>query len=133
MMGQPGDDPDLTLESLGTECGGQLRAQDLDRHRARILEVVGQEHGGHAAAAELALQRVAAGERGVQLIDEIGHDADSPSTGVKLRAPRSSKRKANFGPSMSRRLRHPLGAREHRARFLDQRPDLGVGGVDGRG
>ena len=40
----------------------ELRRQKLDRHRALEGDVVGEEDDAHAAAAELTLDRVAAGD-----------------------------------------------------------------------
>ncbi len=57
-------DPDLAGEAVGAEQGAELWAEDLDGHLAVVLEVVGQPDGGHAAAAELALEAVAARQSG---------------------------------------------------------------------
>jgi hypothetical protein len=53
---------DLDHEPLGAEDGGELRFQDLQRDVAVVLEVLGEIDRGHAALAELALDRVAVGE-----------------------------------------------------------------------
>ena len=50
---------DLALEPLGPERRGQLGQEDLQGHRAVVLEVLRQEDRGHAPAPELALERVA--------------------------------------------------------------------------
>ena len=42
----------------------ELGLEDLDRDLPVVLFVVREIHGGHAARAELALEAVAAGERG---------------------------------------------------------------------
>jgi hypothetical protein len=55
---EPGYRFDLALEALGPECPGQLGVQHLERHRALVPEVVGQENGGHAAPPKLALDTV---------------------------------------------------------------------------
>ena len=52
-------DADLAQEPLGAERGGELGLQDLERDRAIVLEVVREEDGRHAAAPELALERIA--------------------------------------------------------------------------
>jgi hypothetical protein len=52
---------DLGEEPVGSDDGRQLRAQDLDRDLAVVLEVLRQIHRGHAALPELALDLVAAG------------------------------------------------------------------------
>ena len=54
---------DLALEALGPERGGELGVEHLERDRPLVPEVVGEVDGGHAAAAELALEGVAVGER----------------------------------------------------------------------
>ena len=52
-------------EALGAERGGQLGAQDLHRHLAVVLEVLGEVDRRHAALAELPFDAVAVGERGL--------------------------------------------------------------------
>ena len=64
--------PDLGQEALGAADRGQLGFQDLERDLTFVLQVVGQEDGGHAAFAELALDGVAALEGGVEAIDGDG-------------------------------------------------------------
>src|SRR3954454_13993496 len=74
-MGEPGGDLDLASEALRPEERAELRPEDLERHLAVVLEVVGQVDGRHAAAPQLAHQGIAAYEGGVQaseLID-VGH------------------------------------------------------------
>ena len=85
-MLEPRGDLDLAQESVRPEQDGQLGVEDLDGDAAVVPEVLGEEDGGHAAAAHLALDPVAAGERGVQLFGEIGHGRWIPRTRVKPRA-----------------------------------------------
>ena len=59
---QPGGELDLALEALGAERGGELGEEHLEGDRAVVPEVLGEVDDGHAAAAELALERVAVGE-----------------------------------------------------------------------
>ena len=59
---------DLALEALGAERGGELGQEDLEGDRAVVAEVVRQVDDGHAAAAELALERVAVGEGVAQAV-----------------------------------------------------------------
>ena len=59
---EPGGEADLALEPVGAERGGQLGVQHLERDRAVVLEVLGQVDRGHAAAPELAVERVAVGQ-----------------------------------------------------------------------
>ena len=63
-MVELGGDGDLAQEPLGAERVGEFRVEDLDRHRAVVLEIVREVDGGHAALAELALDAVAVGEGG---------------------------------------------------------------------
>ena len=58
-MLQPRGEPDLALEPLGTEGGGELGMQHLERDRPVVPEVPGEEDRGHPPAPELALERVA--------------------------------------------------------------------------
>ncbi len=53
---------DLHHEPLGADDGGELRLQDLERHLAVVLQVLGEVHGGHATLAEFALDAVAVGK-----------------------------------------------------------------------
>jgi hypothetical protein len=46
--------------------------QHLERHGVVVPDVLGQEDRGHAAAAELALDRVVTGECGVELGAGVG-------------------------------------------------------------
>ena len=64
---------DLHHEPLGTEDRGEFRAQNLERDVSVVLEVMRQVHGRHAAGAELALDFVAAGQRGVEAVELRGH------------------------------------------------------------
>jgi hypothetical protein len=59
-------DVNLAEEALGPEHGTELRVQHLEGHRPIMSEVVGEVHGGHAAAAELALEHVPPFEGGLQ-------------------------------------------------------------------
>ena len=59
---QPCGQLDLAQEPLGAERGRQLRVQHLERHRAVVAEVGREIDRGHAAAAELALERVSVGQ-----------------------------------------------------------------------
>ena len=75
-MLQPRREPDLPLETLGTERRGQLRVEHLERHRPVMLEIPSEIHRRHAASAELALDHVAVCQRCAvlgELTLEIGH------------------------------------------------------------
>ena len=71
-MGEPRGDPDLAAEALGAEQRAQLGSEHLDRHLAVMPEVVREVDRGHAAPAELALDGVAARQRGAELFQLIG-------------------------------------------------------------
>jgi hypothetical protein len=51
---------DLADESLASDDGCELGLEDLERHLPPVLQVLGQVDRGHAALAELPLDRVAA-------------------------------------------------------------------------
>ena len=72
-MGQPGRHPDLPLEPVAADLGGDFGAEDLDGDLAAVAEVAGQEDHGHAAFAELSFDGVAAGERGRETGLEVSH------------------------------------------------------------
>ena len=57
-MLEPRGEPDLPLEALGAEGGGEIGMEDLERHGPVVPEVVGEEDGGHPTAAELTLEAV---------------------------------------------------------------------------
>ena len=71
---EPGGELDLALEALGAERGGQLGVEHLERDRPLVLEVAGEIDGGHAPAAELALERVAVPQAFAQQ-RRVGHGA----------------------------------------------------------
>ena len=79
------------MNRSGPSSAAELGPEDLDRHLAVVLEVVGELDGGHAAAAELALEGVAARERGGEP-GEMGGDVDG--TGGKLQRDRAEWRAA---------------------------------------
>ncbi len=56
---EPGRDLDLPEKPLGSEGGGQLGMQDLERDEPVVLDVAGQVDGRHPAATELPLEGVA--------------------------------------------------------------------------
>ncbi len=70
---QAGGELDLAEEPVGTDGGREVGAEDLQGDLAVVAEVLGQEHDGHPALAELALESVAAGEAGRELVLEGGH------------------------------------------------------------
>src|SRR5262245_38639729 len=72
-MLEPRGELDLPLEPLGAERGGELRMEDLERDGAVVAEVLDQIDRGHAPAAELALERIAALQRLPERSERIGH------------------------------------------------------------
>ena len=74
---EPGGEPDLPLEALRAERGRQLGMEHLERHRAVVLQVLRQEHGGHPAPAQLALEQVAARQPVLEACAEVGHGVSS--------------------------------------------------------
>jgi hypothetical protein len=62
-----------------TESSRQLRAQHLDRHLPAMLHVLGEIHGRHPTATKLALDAVAVGEGGLQLVQLVGHSSAAPN------------------------------------------------------
>jgi hypothetical protein len=70
-MLQPRGQPDLALEPLVPQRGGQLPVEHLEGDRAVVPEVLRQEHRGHAAAAELAVEGVAAAQAFLELCAQV--------------------------------------------------------------
>src|SRR5512146_3009569 len=62
-MLQPSGEFDLPMKSVGAERGCQIRMEHLQRHRAIVLQVVGEVDRGHPAATQLALDAVPLRER----------------------------------------------------------------------
>ncbi len=88
-MRESGDDADLAQEAFGAERGGEIGAQDLDGDLAPVLALFGEVDGGHPAASELALHRVARRERGGDETGAIGHACGiRPGRVTAARAPR---------------------------------------------
>jgi len=72
---QPGGDLDLAEEAVRTQRGGQLGAQDLERHFAAVLEILREIHRRHPALSQLALQAIAVGQGVGQSGRNVGHRA----------------------------------------------------------
>ena len=67
---EPGGEPDLPDEPLGAQRVRQLGMENLQGDGAVVPDIAGQVDGGHAAAAELALEHVAVPESfGEPLVD----------------------------------------------------------------
>ena len=63
---------DLALEPFGAKGDRQLRVQDLEGDVAVVLEIAREIDRGHAAAPELALERVAVSEGLRELGPNVG-------------------------------------------------------------
>ena len=70
---EPGGELDLAQEALGAERIGELGVEHLERDRAVVPEVLREPDRGHAAAAELALERVTVRQRFPEDRDRIRH------------------------------------------------------------
>ncbi len=64
---------DLSEKTLCCHRPAELRQENLDRNLAVVLEVESQVHRGHAATADLLIDRIAIGESGSYSVDGIGH------------------------------------------------------------
>jgi hypothetical protein len=65
--------PDLLVESFGSEDGREIRAQDLERDWAEVLEIAGEVYRGHSTAPELSLERVSVGEKRLKEGQRLRH------------------------------------------------------------
>jgi len=87
-MVEAGGDLDLTQKPIGPEHRRQLGPQHLDRHLALVFQIVREIDRRHAAASELSLDGVAAGEGGVEALAEVpqrgGRGAQERGTGWSL-------------------------------------------------
>ncbi|HET6576974.1 MAG TPA: hypothetical protein VFG66_01545 [Gemmatimonadales bacterium] len=71
-MLEPRGHADLPKKTFGAERGGELRAEELEGDGPVVTEVVGEVDQGHAAAAELAVEPVAAGKGGREAGGRVG-------------------------------------------------------------
>ncbi len=85
-MVQACGDGNLPQESLGTECGGEHGIQDLESDGAIMLQVPGEEHGPHSPTPDLALDRVAVGQRRLEVIQQLGDQATPEKVPAYVRA-----------------------------------------------
>jgi len=84
-MLQPGGELDLPEEPVGAEHGGQLRVEHLERDRAVVLPVVGQEDRGHATPTQLPLEAVAVGQSSLKLVLQIGQGPSIEGDETRIR------------------------------------------------
>ena len=71
-MLEPGGELDLLLEAIIADGGSQLGEHHLEGDRAVVVDVVRQIDRGHAPAAQLTLDLVAAGEGCAQGFEAVG-------------------------------------------------------------
>ena len=81
-VGETGGELDLAEEPVGADRGREVGPEDLEGDLAVVAEVLGQEHHGHAALAELALELVAPGETAFELLLQFVHEKgkDAPES-----------------------------------------------------
>src|SRR3954468_19415818 len=72
-MRELGGDPDLALEPVGADGGGQLLRENLDGDLAAMTDVFGSVDGRHPSAADLAIDAVALLERITKDLDVRNH------------------------------------------------------------
>jgi hypothetical protein len=65
---QAGGQRDLAPKARGPEARGQWLVQHFERDGAIVLVIVGQKYGRHAAATDLALDRISRPQTRLQLI-----------------------------------------------------------------
>lgn len=77
-MLKPRGRPDLAQKPLAAQCRAEVWVQDLDGDVTTVSQVVGEEHGRHAAGAKLAIDAVAVGERRGKSRENVvvRHDSD---------------------------------------------------------
>ncbi len=102
---------DLLDEPLGAEDGGELGLEDLERHLALVLEVLGQVHRGHAALAQLALDAVAVGQGGGEAVQGVGQVIGSNVGGVLKLRPRGMLRQRLFRGQLTEDDGHSMSFR----------------------
>jgi hypothetical protein len=83
-MLQAGGEPDLPLEPLRPQRGGELRVQHLERHGPVVLTIVRQEDGCHPSPAQLALEHVTLAQALLELRAQVSHQM-VPSTSFRKR------------------------------------------------
>ncbi len=71
-------DLDLTEEAIWPKGRSKLGSQDLHRHLAVVLQILGEVDRGHAARAKLFLDGIAVGEGGFETVEGVGHCVLAP-------------------------------------------------------
>lgn len=72
-VGQLGRDPDLGEEPLPAERRREILEQHLDGHVTVVLEIAGQEDGGHAAVPDFPIYGVVASQGTLEALESFGH------------------------------------------------------------
>src|SRR4029077_16832544 len=68
-------DPDFPEEAVGADERRDFRAEHFEGDLAVVLQVRGEEHHRHSALADLAVEAVAVGETGPELVEDFVHNA----------------------------------------------------------
>ena len=71
-MLQPSSEANLAQEPLGTERGGELRTQQLERDGPIVPQIIGTIHDGHSTAPDLPVEAVATGQVGRETGQAVG-------------------------------------------------------------
>lgn len=83
-MLQSGAEPDLVEETLWAERRSQLGSEDLERDRPVVAEIVCQVDRSHSTAAQLALETVGLGQRGLETGQQVGQTRSGEGDGPRL-------------------------------------------------
>ncbi len=86
-VGERGGDVDLAEETLAAYRAGDRVDEHLDRHAAVVPHVVREIDRGHPTAADLAIDRVPAGERARQPGRDVDWEASHPPPWLAHRPP----------------------------------------------
>jgi hypothetical protein len=86
---EPGGEADFAEEPLGAERGAELGMERFERDSAVVPEIVRDVDRSHSTAPELALGRVAVGQRGLQLFEGLDQ-RDLSDRGISRLQPRTA-------------------------------------------
>ena len=109
-MLEASDDLDFLQEPVSTEGGRQLRMQNFEGHLAVMLEIFGQVHGGHAARADLRLDRVAVTKCRGETFQQVRHICLLRERGGGINIGERSLQRASVTVALSVRKYYELGA-----------------------
>jgi hypothetical protein len=102
-MVQLGGYPDLAEETLPSQYLGQVGLEHLEGNVAVVLEVAREIDDRHASMADLALDCVAAPERGGELVLQLRQTGILQSVCLGYHARGASAREPDYVPSLKRR------------------------------